>query len=368
MPSAELMKEAEWAMTICNACRYCEGFCAVFPAMERRRIFSSHDLVFFANLCHNCRDCYYACQYAPPHEFDLNVPKTLQSLRMGTYKDFVWPKFLDGMFNRNGLALTVITVVVVAVVTMLVLFQGFSVVFSSYPGEDAFYAVIPYALLVVPALLIGLFSVAAIMAGVVRFWRSTGRTLGLPISSRALIRATADALTLRYLEGGGHGCNYPDERFSFGRWWFHQLVFYGFTLSLAATMFAAIFEHILHRAAPYPLWSLPVLLGTAGGVAVMIGAGGLFLFKWKSDTAPADRRLLGMDLVFSSLLFLASFTGLLLLLLRTTPAMGVLLGVHLGLVLSLFLTLPYGKFVHAFYRYTALVQNAMEQLREERGN
>ena len=24
-------------MQICNACRYCEGFCAVFPAMERRR-------------------------------------------------------------------------------------------------------------------------------------------------------------------------------------------------------------------------------------------------------------------------------------------------------------------------------------------
>ena len=29
--------KAERLMTICNACRYCEGFCDVFPAMEKRR-------------------------------------------------------------------------------------------------------------------------------------------------------------------------------------------------------------------------------------------------------------------------------------------------------------------------------------------
>ena len=31
-------------MTICNACRYCEGLCAVFPAMEMRRTFAAGDL------------------------------------------------------------------------------------------------------------------------------------------------------------------------------------------------------------------------------------------------------------------------------------------------------------------------------------
>ncbi len=51
----------------------------------------------------------------------------------------------------------------------------------------------------------------------------------------------------------------------------------------------------------------------------------------------------------------------LLLILRETPAMGILLGVHLGVVLGLFITLPYGKLVHAVYRYAALVRNATEQ-------
>ena len=80
MPSAELLKEAGRQLTICNACRYCEGFCAVFPAMELRQSFSQGDLVYLANLCHDCRDCYHACQYAPPHEFAVNIPETLAEL------------------------------------------------------------------------------------------------------------------------------------------------------------------------------------------------------------------------------------------------------------------------------------------------
>jgi hypothetical protein len=43
--------------------------------------------------------------------------------------------------------------------------------------------------------------------------------------------------------------------------------------------------------------------------------------------------------------------------------MGTLLAVHLGVVLGLFLTLPYGKFVHAVYRVAALVRAALERSR-----
>jgi citrate/tricarballylate utilization protein len=43
--------------------------------------------------------------------------------------------------------------------------------------------------------------------------------------------------------------------------------------------------------------------------------------------------------------------------------MGVLLATHLGIVLALFLTLPYGKFVHALYRFAALVRFHIERRR-----
>ena len=64
-------------LQICNACRYCEGFCAVFPAMTRRLSFGQADIHFLANLCHNCGACLHACQYAPPHDFAVNIPQAM---------------------------------------------------------------------------------------------------------------------------------------------------------------------------------------------------------------------------------------------------------------------------------------------------
>ena len=49
-PEIEVARQLQ----ICNACRYCEGFCAVFPAMTRRLEFGKADIHFIANLCHNC--------------------------------------------------------------------------------------------------------------------------------------------------------------------------------------------------------------------------------------------------------------------------------------------------------------------------
>ena len=68
-----------------------------------------------------------------------------------------------------------------------------------------------------------------------------------------------------------------------------------------------------------------------------------------------------MDTGFLVMLFLTGLTGLLLLVLRATPAMGLLLAVHLGVVFGLFITMPYGKFVHGTYRFLALVRFARER-------
>ena len=75
----------------------------------------------------------------------------------------------------------------------------------------------------------------------------------------------------------------------------------------------------------------------------------------------ADQARKGMDVAFIVMLFLTSLTGLLLLLLRETSAMGPLLAVHIGVVFALFITMPYGKFVHGIYRFVALVRYARER-------
>jgi len=364
MPLVDALNEAERVMVFCNACRYCEGFCAVFPAMELRRTFCEQDLNYLANLCHNCRDCFYACQYAPPHEFALNIPKALAELRMNTYLKFCWPPFLAGVFRRNGLVVSLTTAISVMIIFLLTLFlRGPAKVFSTYIGENAFYNVIPYAGIVLPVLVLGCLILTSLLIGVYNFWRETGGKLSQLGNLRANKTAMGDALRLKYLEGGGYGCNYPSDRFSMVRRWLHHFVFYGFMLCFASTTVAAIYQHFVHWSAPYPFLSWPVILGTAGGVALSIGTGGLLYLKFRMDSIPASSQALGMDVSFLVLLFLTSLTGFMLMVFRETSAMGTLLAIHLGFAAGLFITMPYGKFIHTIYLYAALIKNAIEQSR-----
>ena len=110
----DALREADRLMVVCNSCRYCEGLCAVFPAMERRRLFEDSDLNYLANLCHSCGACYSDCQFSPPHEFDVNVPRTLARVRGESYAAYAWPRVLSGLFERNGVAVSLIAAVSVA--------------------------------------------------------------------------------------------------------------------------------------------------------------------------------------------------------------------------------------------------------------
>jgi citrate/tricarballylate utilization protein len=361
----ELVEEAQRVLAICNACRYCEGYCAVFPALERRLSFTENDVHYLANLCHNCGSCLYACQYAPPHEFQLNFPRTLAQVRKQTYKKYAWPGFLAGAFDRNGI---VVSLVAAASLAFIFLFTAWLAdparLFGAYSdAQGSFYAVMPHDTMAgVFGAVFGFVLIAFVMS-FVRFWPDTGEEVAEFANPQSFSNATWDAMGLRYLDGGGEGCTYPDEKPSFARRNFHHLTFYGFLLCFAATSVATIYHYIFGLKAPYPFYSLPVILGTLGGIGLLVGPAGLVWLKYKRDPELADRTQTGMDIGFIALLFLASLTGLALLFLRETRAMGVLLAAHLGVVLALFLTLPYGKFMHALYRFAALVRFHIERRR-----
>jgi citrate/tricarballylate utilization protein len=360
-PSASMLAAGEIEvariMQICNACRYCEGFCAVFPAMTRRLEFGRADVHYLANLCHNCGACLHACQYALPHEFNVNVPKAMAAVRGETYARYAWPPGFGVLYRRNGLTVALVAAATLALFLLLVLATGGALVHAALAGN--FYAVIPHRIM---ALMFGgafAFAVVALGMGVTRFMRdiSPGSASGA-----ALGEATLDTMRLKYLDGGhGEGCNEADDAFTLARRRFHHFTFYGFLLCFAATCVATLYHYVFEWRAPYPPTSLPVLLGIAGGVGLLIGPAGLLWLNLRRDPRHGDATQNPMDRGFIVLLFAVSLSGLALLAWRDTGAMALLLALHLGVVMALFLTLPYGKFAHGVYRGAALLKWAIER-------
>ena len=356
--------EAEVArqMQICNACRYCEGFCAVFPAMTRRLEFGPADIHYMANLCHNCGACLHACQYAPPHEFAVNVPQAMARVRVDTYAAYAWPAGFGALYRRNGLTLALASASGLALFLVLAMFTRGSLLHAPLAGN--FYAVFPHNTMVAMFGAVFLFAMLALGIGVARFWREVSPGAA---SGAAVAEAAHDALRLKYLDGGhGDGCNNEDDAFSLWRRRFHHLTFYGFMLCFASTSVATLYHYLLGLPAPYPPTSLPVVLGIAGGLGLLAGPAGLFWLNLKRHPSQGDAAQKPMDLGFIALLFLVSATGLALLVWRDSGAMALLLAVHLGVVMALFLTLPYGKFAHGMYRSAALLKWAIERRQPSR--
>ena len=358
------LSEAERLMTVCNSCRYCEGLCAVFPAMEMRRAFSAGDLTYLANLCHNCGACNSDCQFAPPHEFDVNVPKVLAEVRNDSYARYVWPGFLAPMFRRNGLMVTLIAALSVAgFVIGFAAWHDPAVMFGAHTGPGAFYRIMPHNAMVAIFGAAFLWSVLAIVMSCVNFWRDIGEPSSTLRDPQALTGGAKDAATLKYLDGGGVGCMGESDKPDDNRRLYHHLTFYGFMLCFAATSVGTIWHYLLGRDAPYPWYDLPVVLGTLGGIGITIGPIGLLMAKFRRDPQLMDESRKGMDVAFIVMLFLTGITGLALLFLRATPMMGTLLALHLGFVFGFFVTMPYGKFMHGIFRGLALVRYAAEKRR-----
>jgi citrate/tricarballylate utilization protein len=358
----EAETEAARQMQICNACRYCESFCAVFPAMTRRLDFTSADIHYLANLCHNCGACLHACQYAPPHEFAVNVPQVMAQVRRETYQQYAWPRSLGVLYRRNGLVLALATALGLSLFLVLAMAMRGSLFHEPLAGN--FYAIFPHNLLVAMFGAAFGWAVLALGVGATKFWK--GHSPG-PLEPGATGEALRNALTLTYLDGGhGDGCNDADDRFTLWRRRFHHLTFYGFMLCFASTCVATLYHYALQLHAPYALTSLPVILGTLGGIGLLAGPAGLLWLNLRRHPMHGDARQKPMDRAFIVLLFATSLTGLALLAWRDTAFMALLLAVHLGTVMALFLTLPYGKFAHAVYRCAALLKWAVEKRQPNR--
>ncbi|MGV6838739.1 MAG: tricarballylate utilization 4Fe-4S protein TcuB [Planktomarina sp.] len=349
--SHESLTEARRQAQICNACRYCESYCSVFPAMHSQRSFSDGDLTQLANLCHNCRGCYYACQYTAPHEFELNLPRALAEVRSDSWESFAWPRGFARLFQRH--AMWTVAALVIAFATIFAIMKGLG---TSADGQG-FYAAVSHTVMVAifaPAFLLPLASIAI---GLRRYWQAVdGQTLRF-----AHVRtAFGMAANMKDLAAGhGDGCNFEDkDRFSHARRFAHQAVLYGFMLCFLSTSVATVMHYALNMPAPYGFWSLPKIFGNIGGI--LLGGGSIWMavLKIRADKNLSDPRNWGAEMAFIMLLGFVAISGLALYGLGQTWAMPVLLALHLGGVLAFFLLMPFSKMAHGFYRMAALVRDA----------
>lgn len=359
MRTDDLIAEANRQFAICNACRYCEGLCSVFPAMELRTAFTEGDVSYLSALCHDCRACLDACPFSPPHELAVQIPDLMATARIDTFERYARPRVLWRVLT-HPLALALVVACTLALFTIVATSTGDpSRIVRANSGPDSFYHVVPFLWLVIPAGIASALALAAIIAGAYIFIRETGDGRRL-LDAQALRRGTLDALALRNLRGGGGGCRYPGDTRSPIRRYLHHAVFYGFLTMFVATLAAAVEQDVLGMRPPYPLLSVPVALGVLGGIASLAGCIGFVLLGVRSRDPRKTDRVRSLDRSFTVLLAAAVGTGLLTLALRGTAAMGPVLILHLGVLGGLYVAFPYSKFVHWVYRYLALVRSSAE--------
>jgi citrate/tricarballylate utilization protein len=356
-----LIDDAIRQMNICNACRYCEGLCAVFPALERRAVLDTGGLSQLANLCHDCRACYDACMYTAPHEFAVNVPVALTAVRLADYRRYVWPARVprllagwSGIF-AGAVAASLILLLIAAGNA------GWAGIVATRDQAQSPYRLIPYPVLLGLMLAAAVFAVAVGALAARSYWRATG-TAGTRAGPRAVARATWSALTLRNLRGGGAECYYPEDDLpSASRRRLHMTVVTGFGLCVVSTVAAGILQDILGEQPPYPWLSVPVIAGTVGGIGLLAGCAGLLVLKARSSGVTSVAQMTVKDYGLLTALAFLALSGLATLLTRSTPAFGCVLLVHLSAVVLAFASAPYSKFMHAVFRLTALIRDEAER-------
>ena len=388
---ADNLQKAAWTMGVCNACRYCEGHCAVFPAMTRRLQFGPADIDLLANLCHQCGACYHHCQYAEPHEFDINVPQVLEQARHLSWEAHCRPGFARLAFRRPAAfgiaAFLVFTALLIGAVAAA---SGPAALYTPPPtaftasapatltapdpaalaGPADFYAVIPHRAMVSLFGSLGLLVLWAWAASLGSFWRQLALPAPWRLPARTYRAAFAAALSLKNLGGGhGKGCYDSDSRPSRAKRLYHHLLMYGFLACFAATCLGTVYHYLLGLPAPYPWPAAPKVLGTLGGLAMLPGLMGLLWLRRRGDPRLTDPAAASAGYTLMGLLLLVTLTGLLLPILggtlpggRVLPSLLPLtLCCHLSAVAALFLNFAWGKFIHSLYRLTALIADCHEQ-------
>ncbi len=148
--TSDRYEEADRLMTVCNSCRYCEGLCAVFPAMEMRRAFSGP-----ATSTISPTSATPAAPATPTASSrrrtnsTINVPKTLGGRACAeSYAAYAWPRAFSGAVRaQRASSISIVAALSVARLhprASLASTTSSKLLSASTPAPGAFYKLMPH--------------------------------------------------------------------------------------------------------------------------------------------------------------------------------------------------------------------------------
>ena len=345
----DIYAEASRQLQLCNACRYCEGYCAVWEALDRRNEIGRNDVLYFSSLCHDCGQCFTVCPFTEPHEYALNIPKVLGSVRLDSYSANIWPGFLNRLIEYPS----VFTSIILAL-SMTSMFLFVLITKGTLTGRFTFPQVVsPFDYRLATLSIYAFVLVLWIIEGH-RYWSEINHGYKQKTGLSAILGGLSDAFGHENFKGGGAGCTYPDSKIRNFRLIFHPMVLFGFLIALVSISFYPAFGL---------LFRMVYLLGSA---MMFFGSAGLMYGRTRSDRTGENPEMRKIDLPFTILLNLGGLTGIILVVFYGSGFDWSVFLIHDALIFTLFLLAPFGKFIHPVFRILALIKNRTERNNDDK--
>jgi len=341
----------------CFQCATCSGVCDLatperaFP--RRQMLWAQWGLAdrLLADpaiwLCHQCNDCTVRCPR------DARPGDVIQALRSMAIEEAGTPRFLARLVGRAratwplllGLPVLLWVVYIQAV-------NGFAV-----PRQPLVFGdLVPVWMIYSVFLPAAAFAAVAAVLGARRCWtawgREANRTGGL---LQGLGAVALDILWHRRFAT----CGAARPRRAG-----HLLLFWGFVGALATTTLLGVAMDVFGVKTPLPMAHPIKLLGNLS--AILLAVGTALLLRQRVGHPEAVGRSQAFDNFFAALVVVVVLSGIgaeVGRLALPAPVAIALYVLHLGVVLSLFLTFPFSKFAHAVYRTLALAHERVTQER-----
>ena len=288
-------------------------------------------------LCHQCGDCSAYCPRG------IKPADILSALRQINYMHYARPGFLARMLSKP--AYFPVTLVIPVTVILAIIYAAGTLKIPAGPVD--FSKFFPHAWLNSSFMSLSILVILATVSGLRKFWLDMkknlpcGRQAGLMKSIRAVLRTTVTHSSFSKCSTQKH------RKIS------HMMVFYGFNLLLAVTVFAII--AVLIDKYPLPFLSPVKMMGNFAALLLITGLSIMIYQRLFNKKAAGNSN-------YSDWLFLISFY------LLTLSGVFLELGrfqnwsisyhfyiFHLVCVWYIIIYAPYMKFGHFIYRFVALV-------------